>query len=217
MSAPFVAVRGREADPEWHDQFLASIMPVVQVCARIRFRDLPHVEQEEAVAEAVAAAMISFVRLVERGKNPVAFAGSLARVAVLRVFAGRLSGSADSSRDVLSRRARQEHGFSVASLDAPADKTDDVWKNVLVESRKTTPADIAASRIDFAEWLGRMSNRRREIAEALAAGYRTEEVAERFNLSHGRISQLRRVFEDSWREFQRESPRLDSAQCPAAA
>jgi hypothetical protein len=90
MSAIIVAVCGRDADPVWHDQFLSSILPAVQICARIRFRDLPQVEREEALAEATAAAMISFVRLIDRGKNPVAFAGSLARVAVLRVFAGRL-------------------------------------------------------------------------------------------------------------------------------
>jgi hypothetical protein len=211
MSAIIVAVCGRDADPVWHDQFLSSILPAVQICARIRFRDLPQVEREEALAEATAAAMISFVRLIDRGKNPVAFAGSLARVAVLRVFAGRLSASADSSTDVLSRQARQSHGFQVESLDAPTDQANGGWEAVLVENRTTTPADVAAARLDIAAWLGGMKDRRREIAESLAAGYRTEEVAEMFELSASRVSQLRREFEDSWREFQQEADELLAA------
>ena len=144
-------------------------------------------------------------RLIERGKNPVAFAGSLARIAVLRVFAGRLSGSSDSSNDVLSRQARQCHGFTVESLDAPVEQTEKTWEMVVVEDKKTTPADVAAARLDIAAWLGGMKDRRREIAESLAAGYRTEEVAEMFQLSAGRVSQLRREFEDSWREFQQDA------------
>ena len=205
MSALIVTVRGPDADPVWHKQFLSSILPAVQICASIRFRGLPQVEREEALAEATAAAMISFVRLIERGRNPVAFAGSLARIAVLRVFAGRLSGSSDSSNDVLSRQARQCHGFTVESLDAPVDHTEKSWEMVVVEDKKTTPADVAAARLDIAAWLGGMKDRRREIAESLAAGYRTEEVAEMFQLSAGRVSQLRREFEDSWREFQQDA------------
>jgi hypothetical protein len=185
----------------WHDQFLSSILPAVQVCSRVRFRALPQNEREEATAEAIAAALISFVSLLRRSQEPVEFAGSLARIAVLRVIAGRLSGSASNNRDVLSRQVRHRHGFTVQSLDAdPADG----WKQIVAEDRRSTPADIATARLDIADWLGRMTNRRREIAESLAAGYRTEEVAQMFNLSQGRISQLRREFEESWLEFQRD-------------
>ena len=40
------------------------------------------------------------------------------------------------------------------------------------------------------------------IAEALAVGSTTGEVARRFNLSSGRVSQLRQEFHRSWQEFQ---------------
>ena len=185
----------------WHDHFLSSVLPAVEVCARVRFRALPQIEREEATAEAIAIAMISFVSLLRRGQDPVEFAGSLARIAVLRVIAGRLSGSGFNNRDVLSRQARRRHGFAVQSLDADRNNG---WKQIVAEDRRSTPAEIATARIDIADWLGRMTNRRREIAESLAAGYRTEEVAEMFNLSQGRISQLRREFEESWLEFQRD-------------
>jgi len=76
---------------------------------------------------------------------------------------------------------------------------------VLVENRRVTPADTAAARIDFRDWLGRMKHRRREIAEVLAAGHTTSEVAGQFRLSLARVSQMRREFESSWREFQRDA------------
>jgi len=106
--------------------------------------------------------------------------------------------------DVLSRQARQERGFTVESLDAEIGKNQLEWHEVVTQNRRSTPAEIATARIDIADWLERMGRRRREIAESLAAGYRTDEVAERFRLSCSRVSQLRREFDDSWTEFQRD-------------
>jgi hypothetical protein len=63
MSAFIVAV--------WHDQFLSSVLPAVEVCARVRFRALPQIEREEATAEAIAIAMISFIFC--RGEGPAKF------------------------------------------------------------------------------------------------------------------------------------------------
>jgi len=204
MNTVCVAVRDCDAVPGWHEEFLAHVLPAVKSIGSIRFRSLPETEREESLAEAIAGAMINFVRLLQRGRNPASFAKRLAQVAVLRVLAGRLSSSADSSRDVLSRQAQRHRGFAVESLSA-ARATNSGWQSVLVENHKATPADVAASRIDFAAWLGRMKPRRREIAELLGAGYDTREVAYRFQLSPARVSQIRREFESSWREFQREA------------
>jgi hypothetical protein len=204
MSTLFVAARHSDAVPGWHEQFLVHVLPVVQSIGRIRFRNLPASESEEAAAEAVAAALVNFVHLLQRGSNPILFAKRLALVAVLRVLQGRLACSPDSSSDVLSRQAKQQHGFAVESLSA-ARPTRDGWESALVENRRVTPADTAVSRLDFADWLGRMKHRRRQVAETLAAGYRTEEVAELFRLSPARVSQMRREFESSWREFQRDA------------
>lgn len=205
MSPPFVAVCDRPLVPTWHEQFLTHVLPSVQAIARIRFGSLPLVEQEEGVAEATAIAILAFVRLLKRGKDPIAFAGRLAKIAVLRVLTGRLAGSPDNSSDVLSRLARQRHGHHFQDLDTESCLSGSDWESALVENGRITPADLAASRIDFSEWLGRMKTRRRKIAEALAAGYHTDEVAELFSLSAGRVSQLRREFEKSWNEFQRDA------------
>lgn len=75
------------------------------------------------------------------------------------------------------------------------------WKDVLVDGKKIDPADLAASRIDFAGWLDRMLDRNRRIAIALAEGMTTNEAAEHFGVTAGRISQLRKVFRDDWIEY----------------
>jgi hypothetical protein len=52
-------------------------------------------------------------------------------------------------------------------------------------------AGVAICRIDFAEWLRRLTARLRKIALALAAGETTKGAAEKFGLSPARVSQLR--------------------------
>jgi hypothetical protein len=84
--------------------------------------------------------------------------------------------------------------------------SDDEWKEVLIEDRRATPAEVAASRIDFADWLGTMSALRRKIAQCLARGESTLDAARRFALTPGRISQLRREFQASWQAFHGEQP-----------
>lgn len=212
-----VLVEVSNAVPNWHEKFLAHVLPTVQSVASFRFRGLPPVDLEEAISEVVALAMIVFVRLMERGKDPQTFPSRLARYAVLRVKAGRIAGAQDRSRDAMSRLAHRQRGFGVESLDAADRQNGDGWESVLVENWTITPADLAASRIDFREWLGRMKRRRREIAESLAAGYRTEEVAELFRLSRGRVSQMRREFENSWRKYQEDAPSRPEKEKPAGS
>ncbi len=59
-------------------------------------------------------------------------------------------------------------------------------------------------RIDFSEWLDQLPERRRHIAEALGSGDTTGSVAMRFNISPGRVSQIRRELNDNWIAFHGE-------------
>jgi hypothetical protein len=213
MTTSVATVVNEKPSSTWQDEFVARLLPQVKTHARCRFRDLPPFEREEAEADAVAVAMVFFVRLVKRGRNPCPFALRIARIAIMRVKSGRVVGSRDRSRDVMSRLARQQRGIQIESLDAREQSTSGEWQQIVVEDRRTGPAEIAASRIDFSAWLARMTSRRRELAEMLAAGHTTSEAAERFSLSLARISQLRREFEASWRAYQQQA---DGRQMAAA-
>ena len=75
----------------------------------------------------------------------------------------------------------------------------------------TPVADQVWFRIDFPTWLATHSDRDRQIAEALAAGSRTGDVAREFEVSAGRVSQLRRKFEKSWSDFHGEEEETEEA------
>ena len=76
---------------------------------------------------------------------------------------------------------------------------------MLVEGRSGTPAELAASRIDFADWLERLPKRNRRLATKLAAGESTSDVSRKFRITPGRVSQLRRELAESWRAFHGEA------------
>jgi hypothetical protein len=72
----------------------------------------------------------------------------------------------------------------------------------VVESRRVSPADRAAFKLDFAQWLSQWPFRHRKIINALASGERTTDVAQRFGVTLARISQLRGQYQQSWQQFQ---------------
>jgi hypothetical protein len=71
----------------------------------------------------------------------------------------------------------------------------------LAENKRTTPADLAAFKIDFGAWLPSLPGRTRRMAEDLAMGERTGDVARKHGVSPSRVSQLRRELQRSWEEF----------------
>jgi hypothetical protein len=193
------------------DGFL-KLMPVVERHARVVFRSLPDVDREEAVAETVAAAFVAYRRLRERGIDPVhEFPSMMATFAVKYVRNGRHVGSRSTSKDVLSVRAQRRHGFRVQSLPMTFRRSQeelygevrgqarlDVFEERLVDNRQTPPADQAAFRIDFAEFVRSLSVRDQRLAEFLSVGHSNKAAAERFHLSPGRITQLRQGWCENW-------------------
>ena len=192
-----------KAEPAWQAGFL-RLLPDICRQLRIAFRRLPAERREEAVQEAVANALVAYRRLAELGKTELAFATPLARYAMRQVCGGRQIAGSLNAREVLSPYAQRKAGFTVSRLHR-ADETEGTWKELLVADRRSTPAELAASRLDFAAWWGRLPRRKRRIAAALAAGATTSETARSFRLTAGRISQLRREFEASWRSFHGEA------------
>ena len=184
------------SQPEWQRRFLA-MLPTIERLAHRAFRRCSVDLREELVSEVVADTYRWYRRLVERGRECDAHASVLAAYAVKRVGSGVRVGSSQNRYDVMSRSCEVRFGVRCQSLQAPDGCSGD-WREMLLECRRATPADLAASRVDFQTWLGTLSNRDREIAISLAAGEEAYRVAERFGLSRGRISQKRRELAVSW-------------------
>jgi FixJ family two-component response regulator len=75
----------------------------------------------------------------------------------------------------------------------------------VIEDHRTPVPDQAAFRIDFPTWLGLLSNRDRRIAEELAMGQATSQVAQELGITSARISQKRQELRASWQVFQGET------------
>ena len=194
----------------WQSSFL-QVLPAVETHARIQFRRLPLEQREDAVQEAIASACVSFQVLAANGKLTVAHPSTLATYAVKFVRNHRhVGGHQDGPRDVMSPVCQRRHGVKVVSYDrhqVPASLRDgsDGWKRVAVADRNANIPDVIAFALDFGRWLQILSHRDRSIIQALTSGDTTKAVADQFGLSEGRVSQLRRKFEQLWRVFQGEA------------
>ena len=188
---------------ELQERYL-SILPRIEGIAFVAFRDFPRDDREDAIAEVVAHAWRAFCGLVRRGKNPLEFPTVLAKYSVLSVRSGKLIGRRCNRRDVCSpfRKKRRDE---IVSVESPSRPGEPAWKEMLIETRQSTPADIAGARIDIAAWLQQLNRRNRRIAERLAAGNRPLDVARRFKVSPARISQIRVEFRRSWAAMHDES------------
>ena len=182
------------------DRFL-ELLPRIRRQASRAFRHLRTEARHELTAETVANAFCAFVRLARQGKVDLAYATPLAQFGIRQACDGRRVGCRQNTRDVMSVRARRTHGIKIEPIDRWDGKTG-AWNQLLVEDRKAGPAETAAARIDVAEWFSRLSKRNRTIAKTLALGEPTGAVARKFNLSSGRVSQLRNWFERDWKRFQ---------------
>jgi DNA-binding NarL/FixJ family response regulator len=191
------------AAPEWQDQFLA-MMPTIETHARLMFRRLDPEARDDAVEEVIANACVAFARLVRQDKTDRAFPSALARFAVAQFRDGRRVGNRRNVRDVLSSYAQRRKRMQVERLDW-FNETRGEWMEAVVEDHRTPVPDQVAFRCDFPVWLKNLSARNRQIAKALAVGHTTGDVAKRFRVTPGRVSQLRREMYQSWNEFQNET------------
>ena len=177
-----------------------DMMPTIYDQVRFAFRhELPE-RRQEMIAEAIANCWVSFVKLVERDLQDVIYATPLAQFAIRQVYSGRKVGGTLNRNDITSEYAQRLKQITVERL-TRYNKRKCMWLEMLVEDRKAGPADTAAARIDFGDWLRTLGGRRRRIAETLAKGETTSVAATKFKVSQGRISQLRRELQGDWERF----------------
>ena len=199
-----------QSNGDWQSGFML-MLPAVQQHAKIQFRRLPVQQREDAVQEAIASAVISYRRLAVQGRLHVAHPGTIATNAVHHVRNGRhVGGHQDGARDVMSPVCQRRHEVEVVSYDRyrfPSSLRNgtDGWRQLVLADRKVPVPDLAAFRVDFGQWFQTRSRRDRSIISALIEGEQPSVVAGRFGITRGRVSQLRRRYEQEWRTFQGEA------------
>lgn len=198
-----------------HVKFL-SILSRVERHARIYFRGTRcfH-KKEDFVAETVDVAWAWFKKLAEqKGKDASTFPMALAFHAARYVRGGRRLCGSEKARDVMSPRCQQRRGFVVQSLPSSTctshdmlyskplgQRHQDEYEEMLADNRVTAVPDQVVFRIDFKAWLKTLTPRERRIIKAMMREERTKDLAKEFELSEGRISQMRRQFLEGWQCF----------------
>ncbi|HEV7222856.1 MAG TPA: hypothetical protein VGN42_09155 [Pirellulales bacterium] len=211
FAQPFHDKPAASSKPAWYAGFMA-LLPDIRRHVRFAFRRLAPDRREEAIQEALANALVAYIRLYDLGKTAVAYATPLADYAVLQVCDGRQVACPLNSYDVLSPYAQRKQGFAVSRLQRP-DETEGTWKEILVEDPTCTPAELAASRLDFEAWLRRLPRHKRRVASTLAGGETTCGAARKFRITPGRVSQLRRELAENWDVFNGEPKQALVAAC----
>jgi hypothetical protein len=197
-----------------HARFL-SILPRIQAHAEIHFRHLrcPG-RREDAIAEVVALAWKWFLRLTQQQKDVAGFVSAVADFAVRHVRSGRRLCGQERGKDAMSPVAQRLHGFRVEPLTHPirqghdglfsdphGQDVRDAFEERLRDNTQAPVIDQVVFRCDFPAWLATLSARNRQVVAELMAGERTGDVAQKLGVSAGRVSQLRRQFENDWAVF----------------
>jgi hypothetical protein len=195
-----VAMIARAKGISTHQDRFLEMLPLIHEQASHAFRrELPE-RREELVAAVIANCWVAFVRLVDRGFVDVVYPTPLARFAIKQVRTGRRVGTKLNVLDISSKYCQRTKGVTLERLDVLND-SGDAWREVVVEDKTAGPAQIAATRIDFGNWLKSLPRTKRQIAKFLATGQSTQKTARKFHVSSGRVSQVRRELARAWFEF----------------
>ena len=183
-----------------HAGFLA-LLPRLLACAEYAFRHRRGADRDDAVAEVLALCWRWYARLAQRGKDPHAYPTALADFAGRWVRGGRGLCGLRGTKDALSRLARARHGFAVVPLPQAGGRDATGLEEALHDNTQTPVPEQVSFRLDFPEWRGSLPDRDRRLIDDLMAGERVLDVAGKYGLTPGRVSQLRRAFHDDWRRF----------------
>jgi hypothetical protein len=188
-----------------HAAFL-SILPRIETHAAVVFRHVrcPH-RLADCVQETVSLAWKWFVRLAAKGKDARAFPSALATYAARAVKSGRRVCGQEKGKDVLSPLAQTRHSFAVASLPCRSTLSINPFAEALADNTRSPVPEQVHFRIDFPEWLIHLGDRKRRIAEDMALGHRTQDLAGMHKVTAARISQLRGEFHKDWLRYTGEA------------
>ena len=213
-----------------HQRFL-PLVPRIETHAGIVFRGIRCADtRADLITETIALAWKWFVRLAEQGKDAADFVSALATLATRAVKSGRKLTGQEKAKDVLSSVAQRRHGFIVERLpistrtamtdlygDPQGQEVLDAYEERLADNTVTPPPDAAAFRIDFPQWLAQWSDRDRRIIGDMMRDERTRDLAAKYGVTAGRVSQWRQAYLEDWNRFHGEAGEESPCQPSGAA
>jgi len=182
-------------------EFLASLQSIEHV-ARSCFRWVRCADRrEECVFETVALCWLWHLRLHLQGRDSRAFIVGMSHLAAKAVKSGRRLCGHESTTDALSPKCQYRRGFRVDGFGENSSALSPIIQEALHDNRQTRVIDQVQFRIDFADWRSSLDNRRQRIVDSMLENRSTSELSERFGVTPGRVSQLRREFHEGYTAF----------------
>lgn len=139
---------------------------------------------------------------------------SVAWYAARRACGARHFGGTESAKSIHCRQATGRDGPVLRSLDVSRPQSDadnaqadelfsgsDFARLVVPAGPGSDPAALAGFWTDWTAFLATLTARDRSVLADLAQGERVKEIAARFGITSGRVSQLRRTWADAWAVF----------------
>ena len=197
-------------------QFLV-LMPKLLLHARIYFRNIKCRDKKaDKIQECLALGWKSFLQLHENGKDINEFVMVFVYMIARAVKCGRRACGQEKAKDVMNEWEQHRQGFKVESLPTSTStsyenlsrpqgqRTMDAIEERLQDNTITPVPDQVQFRMDFPAFLNSITPRDRKLAEYLGLGHKANHAAEMFNLTPGRVTQLRQQWQREWRVFQGE-------------
>jgi hypothetical protein len=174
-------------------------MPYITKAARHTFAGYNADKQADAVQNVLVWAFENLKSLASTGRLQNAYAVSITRFAIGRHHEGRSLGTVTSSCDVMSPHC-QNLGRSKVKNFGLAENITDSFTSEAAATDSRYPVDRTVQfKMDFIEgWLQEQTKRDRAIIVDLAMGESTGDVARKYSVSDGLISQYRKRFHASW-------------------
>jgi DNA-binding NarL/FixJ family response regulator len=182
MARPAIRTFHRRIAMVQKPDFYRDVVPVVSIRAKLVFQGKP--DADEHVSDAISVAWQALLNAPQ-----AATPQSIAVYACLHVKMGRQFRQSTKSIDGPNPRRRRK----------PRRKVADVGK-VLARERNN-PAALATVKMDFTAWLPLLTPKEQRYLEAFLSGETTKEIADRFEVTTARVSQVRRKLWEHWKAF----------------
>jgi DNA-directed RNA polymerase specialized sigma24 family protein len=162
----------------------------------IRRNGSRRIDFDDVMQELVGFALELYRSLVQRDK-PV-FYSPIMKFAIKRYKEGRRFAGSNTT-DILSEQTQRLGRSDTCQLSLFDGEPG--HRGFCFHQQQPDVAEAVQWKIDYEAWLQRLSPRDQKIALDLSYGYTTGEVAAKYGVSDGLISQYRKRYADSWNDF----------------
>jgi hypothetical protein len=177
------------------DSLLAKMLPHFRYYAR-RYSRCKRTDRDDVMQDLIGLALEMYTSQIRRGKQ--VFYTPLMKFAIKKYRSGRrFTGS--NTTDILSEQT-QMLGRCEACQFSELNSEPGQW-SFEHYNRQPNVVDAVQMSVDYDTWIERQTERDRAIMHDLAMGETTGEVAKKYGVSAGLISQYRRRYDNSWHAY----------------